>query len=92
MKTIIILLVLAAAGYYGYSEFIEKSGTVEITGNIQVSKQTNYDIDAPQLGEGLYMATIRGKAKNTSNRPLKNILIKYKVAGINTSAMIFDLV
>jgi len=91
MKTFIILLVLAAAGYYGYSEYIDKSGTVEITGNIQVSQQSNFDINASQLGEGLYMATICGTAKNTSNKPVKNVLIKYKVAGINTSAMIFDL-
>jgi len=91
MKIFIVLLVLGAAGYYGYTEYYDKSGTVEITGNIQVSQQGNFDINAPQIGENLYMATIRGTAKNTSNKPLKNVLIKYKVAGINSSAMIFDL-
>ncbi len=91
MKTFIILLILGAAGYYGYQEFYDKSETVIITGNIQVSQQGNFNIDAPQLGPNLYMATIRGTAKNTSNKPIKNVLIKYKVAGISTSAMIFDL-
>ena len=91
MKTFIILLVLGAAGYYGYQEFFDTSGTVEITGNIQVSQQGNFNINAPQLGGDLYMATIRGTAKNTSNKPLKNVLIEYKVSGISTSAMIFDL-
>jgi hypothetical protein len=91
MKTFIILLVLGAAGYYGYQEYFDTSGTVEITGNIQVSQQGNFNINAPQLDEDLYMATIRGTAKNTSNKPLKNVLIKYQIAGISTSAMIFDL-
>jgi len=91
MKTFIVLLVLGAAGYYGYTEYYDKSGTVEITGNIQVSQQGNFDINAPQIGGDLYMATVRGTAKNTSSKPLKNVLIKYKVAGINTSAMIFEL-
>jgi hypothetical protein len=91
MKTFIILLVLGAAGYYGYQEYFDTSGTVEITGNIQVSQQGNFNINAPELDEDLYMATIRGTAKNTSNKPLKNVLIKYQIAGISTSAMIFDL-
>ena len=91
MKTFIVLLILGAAGYYGYQEYYDKSETVIITGNIQVSQQGNFNIDAPQLGPNLYMATIRGTAKNTSNKPIKNVLIKYKVAGISTSAMIFDL-
>ncbi|MFC2094249.1 hypothetical protein ACFLSH_01340 [Bacteroidota bacterium] len=91
MKTFIILLVLGAAGYYGYTEYFNPFGSVEITGNIQVSQQGNFDINAPQLGGDLYMATIHGKAKNTSNKPLKNVFINYKIAGISTSAMIFDL-
>jgi hypothetical protein len=91
MKTFIILLILGAAGYYGYQEFYDTSETVIITGNIQVSQQGNFNINAPQLGGNLYMATVRGTAKNTTNKPLKNVLIKYKVAGVGTSAMIFDL-
>jgi len=91
VKIFIILLILGASGYYGYTEYYNPFGTVEITGNIQVSQQGNFDINAPQLGENLYMATIRGTAKNTSDKSLKNVLIKYKVGGIGTSAMIFDL-
>ncbi len=91
MKIFIILLILGAAGYYGYQEFLDTSGTVKITGNIQVSQQGNFNINAPQLGPDLYMATISGTAKNTTNKTLKNVFIKYKVAGTGTSAMIFDL-
>ena len=91
MKTIIILLILGAAGYYGYTEFLDTSGTVIITGDIQVSQQGNFNINAPQLGPDRYMATIRGTAKNTTNKPLKTVFIKYKVGGTGTSAMIFDL-
>ena len=91
MKTFIILLILGAAGYYGYQEYFDTSGTVEITGNIQVSQQGNFNINAPQLGPDLYMATISGTVKNTTNKTLKNVFIKYKVAGTGNSAMIFDL-
>ena len=91
MKIFIILLILGAGGYYGYQEFFDTSGTVIITGNIQVSQQGNFNINAPQLGPDLYMATISGTAKNTTNKQLKNVFIKYKVAGTGTSAMIFDL-
>ena len=91
MKIFIILLILGVAGYFGYQEYLEISGIVTIRGNIQVSQQGNFTINAPQVSDPLYMATIRGTAKNTSNKPLKNIFIKYNVAGISTSAMIFDL-
>jgi hypothetical protein len=91
MKVFIVLLILGAASYYGYTEYYVKPGIVKVTGKIQVSQQGNFDINAPQLGEDLCLATITGTAKNTTNKPLKNVLIKYKVGGINTSAMIFDL-
>ena len=91
MKIFIILLILGAGGFYGYQEFLDTSGTVKITGNIQVSQQGNFNINAPQLGPNLYMATISGTAKNTTNKTLKNVFIKYKISGKGTSAMIFDL-
>jgi hypothetical protein len=91
MKTFIILLILGAAGYFGYQEYFNSSETVKITGNIQVSQQGNFNINAPQVSGPLFVATVRGTAKNTSKKPLKNVYINYKVAGKSTSAMIFDL-
>ncbi len=91
MKTFIILLILGAAGYFGYQEYFNSSETVKITGNIQVSQQGNFNINAPQVSGPLYMATVRGTAQNNSSKPLKNVYINYKVAGKSTSAMIFDL-
>jgi len=91
MKAFIIILILGAAGYFGYQEYFNSSGTVKITGNLQVSQQGNFNINAPQVSGPLYMATVRGTAKNTSSKPLKNVYINYKVAGKSTSAMIFDL-
>jgi len=91
MKTFIIILILGAAGYFGYQEYFNSSGTVKITGNIQVSQQGNFNINAPQVSGPLYMATVRGIAQNNSSKPLKNVYINYKVAGKSTSAMIFDL-
>lgn len=91
MKTFIIILILGAAGYFGYQEYFNSSETVKITGNIQVSQQGNFNINAPQVSGPLYMATVRGTAQNNSSKPLKNVYINYKVAGKSTSAMIFDL-
>jgi hypothetical protein len=91
MKAFIIILILGAAGYFGYQEYFNSSETVKITGNIQVSQQGNFNINAPQVSGPLYMATVRGIAKNNSSKPLKNVYINYKVAGKSTSAMIFDL-
>lgn len=92
MKVFISIIFIAIIGYGVYYFFFEsKTDTVEVTGNIQVSQQGNLDINAPQVSGPLYIALVRGKAKNNSETPLKNVFIKYKVAGKNTSAMIFDL-
>lgn len=91
MKTFIILLILGAAGYFGYQEYFNSSQTVSITGNIHVSQQGNFNINAPQVSGPLFIATVSGMAKNISSKPLKNVFIKYQVAGKSTSAMIFDL-
>ena len=92
MRAFIYFLLFAAiAGGVYYYFFIASGSTVEVSANIQVSQQGNYDINAPQVSGPLYIAVVKGIAKNTSDTPLKNVFIKYKVAGKNTSAMIFDL-
>jgi len=87
---IIILSGLASYGmYYLYGEISKESLTV--TGNIQVSQQIISDISTPQSDEPTYMAVVKGKVKNNTNKPLKNIFVKYNIAGQNTSATVFDL-
>ena len=91
MKAFIIILVLGVGGYFGYTQYISPDDIVKVTGNIQVSQRSNFNINAPQVSGPLYDATVHGTAQNTSSRPLKNVIIKYKIAGKNSSAMIFDL-
>ena len=91
MKAFIIILILGAGGYFGYTHYINPDDIVKVTGNIQVSQRSNFNINAPQVSGPLYDATVHGTAQNTTNKPLKNVIIKYKIAGKNSSAMIFDL-
>lgn len=92
MKGFLTLLFLAALGYGAYYYFFEYSNnTVEITGNIQVYQGDNMNINAPRVSSPLYTVVVQGEATNNSDEPLKNVIIKYKVAGQSTSAIIFDM-
>jgi hypothetical protein len=91
MKALIIIILLGVGGYFGYTQYLNPDDLVKVTGNIQVSQRNNYDINAPQVSGPLYIATVHGTAQNATSKPLKNVIIKYKIAGQNSSAMIFDL-
>ena len=91
MKAFIIILVLGVGGYFGYTQYISPDEIVKVTGNIQVSQRSNFNINAPQVSGPLYDATVHGTAQNTSGKTLKNVIVKYKIAGKNSSAMIFDM-
>jgi hypothetical protein len=91
MKALIIIIILGVGGYFGYTQYFSPDEIVKVTGNIQVSQRSNFNIDAPQISGPLYDATVHGTAQNTSSKTLKNVIIKYKIAGKNSSAMIFDL-
>jgi len=91
MKALIIIIILGVGGYFGYTQYINPDEIVKVTGNIQVSQRSNYNIKAPQVSGPLYVATVHGTAQNTTSKTLKNVIIKYKIAGQNTSAMIFDM-
>ncbi len=91
MKSFIIIVLIVVSAYFGYQQYFTSPDTVKITGNINVSKQSNYNINAPQVSSPLYIATIQGTAQNTSSKPIKDVFIKYTISGKNTSAMIFNL-
>ena len=91
MKTLIIVILIGVAGYFAFQYFFDKSETVKITGNIQVSQRGNFDINAPQVSGPMYIATVNGTIRNTTRKPLKNVFIKYSISGKSTSAMIFEL-
>ena len=91
MKSFIIIVLIVVGAYFGYQQYFASPDTVKITGNIIVSQQNNYNINAPQVSSPLYIATIQGTAQNTSSKPIKDVFIKYTISGKNTSAMIFNL-
>ena len=92
MKGFLTLLFLAVLSYGAYYYFFEYSkSTVEVTGNIKVHQGDNMDINAPRVGAPLYTVVVQGEATNNSDEQLKNVIIKYKIAGKSTSAIIFDL-
>jgi hypothetical protein len=91
MKALIIIVILASAGYFGYEEYFKPPDVVKVTGNIQVSQQGNFNIDAPQVSGPLYMATVSGTIKNTGRKPMRNVYIKYSISGKSSTAMLFDL-
>jgi len=92
MKGFLTLLFLAALGFGAYYYFFEYSNSkVEVTGNIKVHQGDNMDINAPRVGAPLYTVVVQGEAVNNSEEPLKNVIVKYKVAGQSTTAIIFDL-
>ena len=92
MKGFLTLLLLAGLGYGAYYYFFEYSNSkVEVTGNINVYQGNNMDINAPRVGAPLYTVVVNGEATNKSEETLKNVIIKYKVAGKSTNAIIFDM-
>lgn len=90
---ILYIIILSGGAFYGmyylYGEISKESLTV--TGNIQVSQQLLFDDEVKQTDSPTYMAVVKGSVKNNTDEHLKNVFIKYNIAGQNTSATIFDL-
>jgi len=83
-------LCVIGGGIY-YLLFANTVDKVEVTGKIQISKQRTSDIGSSEASDPLFMAVVKGKIKNNTNKPLENIFIKYTIGGQQTSATIFDL-
>ncbi len=92
MKKLFTLLFLAIIGFGAYYYFFEYSkSAVEVTGNIKVTQGDGMNVNTPGVGGFLYYAVVQGEAINNSDEQLKNVIITYKVAGQNTTAIIFDM-
>jgi hypothetical protein len=87
---IIILLGGIGAGiYYLLSkEFVDD---INVTGKLQIFQQQGNYFNASQASDASYFAVVEGKIRNNLGKPIKNVFIKYKIAGQETSATIFDL-
>ena len=83
-------LCVIGGGIY-YLLFANTVDKVEVTGKIQISKQRTSEIIGSEASDPLFMAVVKGKVKNNTNKPLENIFIKYTIGGQQTSATIFDL-
>ncbi len=92
VRFLAILLLLATVGggaYYLFS--METVEDVKVTGKLQISEQFGSYVMASQVDDGNYYAVIEGKVRNNLGKPIKNVFIKYVIAGKETSATIFDL-
>ena len=89
LAALIFLCVIGGGAYYLL--FSNTVASVEVTGKIQISKQHTREISNSSTSGTLFMAVVKGKVKNNTNKPLENIFIKYTIGGQQTSATIFDL-
>lgn len=92
MKFLWIILLIAVIGasiyYYIYDDSKE---TVEIIGSVHVSMNSSKYVNTLEIQDQPYFAVVQGVARNKSKETLKSVLIKYNIAGENTSTIIFDL-
>jgi hypothetical protein len=86
---IIIVGVIGGGIYYLF--FTETKAAVEVTGKIQFTAQIGSGKTTAQNGTSVYYAVVKGRVKNNLKKPLTNIFIRYKIAGQQSSATIFDL-
>ncbi|GIK60560.1 MAG: hypothetical protein HND39_13185 [Ignavibacteriota bacterium] len=78
MKKLFIFILLVAGGFFAYKYFIEEKTVLEIHANKSISTEHSMDIDAPALSPSRF-GTIQGTVKNVSDKPVSNILLKYKL-------------
>lgn len=88
--TIVLLLTALGGGTY-YLLSMETVEDVKVMGRLQISEQYGSYVMASQSKDANYYAVVEGKVKNNMNKPIKNVFIKYVIAGKETSATIFDL-
>ena len=88
--SIAILLTAVGGGIY-YLLSMETVEDVKVTGKLQISQQFGSYVMASQTEDANYYAVVEGKVKNNLGKPIKNLFIKYVIAGQETSATIFDL-
>lgn len=87
-----IIIVLSAVGggiYYLFS--MESKEDIFVTDKLQISQQYGNYVPVSNVNETTYYAIVEGKIRNNLDKPIKNVFIKYEIAGQETSATVFDL-
>jgi len=87
----ILLLLAAVGGGLYYLLTMETVEDVKVTGKLQISEQVGNYVKASQVDDEAYFAVVEGKIKNNLGKPIKNVFIKYVIAGQETSATVFDV-
>jgi len=87
----IVILIGAIGGgvYYLFSMEVEED--IKVTGSLQISKQITQNVNVSEGSGPTYFAVVEGKIRNNLSKPIKNVFIKYSIAGQQTSATVFDL-
>ena len=81
----------AVGGGLYYLLTMETVEDVKVTGKLQISQQIGNYVKATQADDDSYFAVVEGKIKNNLGKPIKNVFIKYMIAGQETSATVFDV-
>lgn len=87
---ILTLLAMVGGGVY-YLLSMERVEDIKVTGKLQISQQQGKYVQVSQTTEGSFFAVVEGKIKNNLHKPIKNVFIKYMIAGQETSATVFDV-
>ncbi len=89
MKKLFIFIVLFAAGYLVYDNFLKEKEILEVRGNL-VKMKEGANIDAPSIQPRTW-GHIEGRVKNLSDSEVHNIEIIYKINGRESSARVSKL-
>jgi len=79
MKKFLIFIVIAAAGYYAYENFIKEKPKYQITDSFS-KRQAEVSMEAQTLTPRNY-GMVSGTIKNISEKTFTNIVITYKIEG-----------
>ncbi len=87
----IIILIAGVGGGIYYLLSMERVEDIKVTGKLQISQQPGKYVQASEGSGESYFAVVEGKVRNNLGKPIKNVFIKYMIAGEETSATVFDL-
>jgi hypothetical protein len=90
MKKLFIIILIGAAGYLSYEYLLKEKQVLDIKANKLISTSYSMDIEAPALSPA-NSGSIQGTVKNTSDKAVSNILLKYKLDGKPVEAAIYYL-
>lgn len=78
MKKFLIFVLLVAAGYFAYDNFIKEKQALEIKAEKSLSTGHSMDADAPAISPSR-SGSVVGTVKNISDKVVTNIVLKYQM-------------